>query len=70
MVFRLFLCFVLFFCFVFFVFFFVGINKIYKQRTCEVSYQFFYKIMFPTYTRPECGLISIPLQFKMLVNRV
>ena len=30
----------------FFVFFFVSINKIYKQRTCEVGYQFFYKIMF------------------------
>ena len=64
MVFRLFLCFVMFF------FFFVGINKIYKQRTCEVGYQFFYKIIFPTYTRPERGLTSIPLQFKMLVNRV
>ena len=67
MVFRLFLCFVLFVCL--FVFF-VGINKIYKQRTCEVGYQFFYKIMFPTYTRPERGLTSIPLQFRMLVNRV
>ena len=31
---------------------------------------FFYKIMFPAYTRPERGLTSIPLQFKMLVNRV
>ena len=69
MVFRLFRCFVLFFFFVV-VFFFVGINKIYKQRTCEVGYQFFYKIMFPAYTRPERGLTSIPLQFKMLVNRV
>ena len=67
MVFRLFLCFVLFF---FFFFFFVGINKIYKPRTSEVGYQFFYKIMFPTYTRPDRGLTSIPLQFKMLVNRV
>ena len=69
MVFRLFRCFVLFFFFLLF-FFFVGINKIYKQRTCEVGYQFFYKIMFPAYTRAERGLTSIPLQFKMVVNRV
>ena len=68
MVFRLFRCFVLFFFVV--VFFFVGINKICKQRTCEGGYQFFYKIMFPAYTRPERGLTSIPLQFKMVVNRV
>ena len=66
MVFRLFLCFVPFF-FVFLFFFFVGINKIYRYI---IGYQFFYKIMFPTYTRPERGLTSIPLQFKMLVNRV
>ena len=68
MVFRLFLCFVLFF--FFFCFFLSVLTRYTNKELVKLVTNFFYKNMFPTYTRPERGLTSIPLQFKMLVNRV
>ena len=68
MVFRLFRCFVLFFFFV--VFFLSALTRYTNKELVKLVTNFFIKIMFPAYTRPERGLTSIPLQFKMVVNRV